>query len=362
MKSNRSKQLYGSRNITHRLLPFVAGVAGFAVIALFLLIILETNDSSSKSNPSELTTKDNFNPQQQLVSADLQALRWDEVNQALATIGNDESEIERLTHLAGDVATPPAIYLRGLLLIAQHKPELALAAFHSLSLQSIPVKYLYAPHRLQQVLRPGEQDNYLSALRVAAVNNTLPILIKARVQARDGDLSGAFSSYLQTDPASWSRYDLQCLQRISSHQGLAADLVKLIAGALSSGRVNSKLTPTLQKIAHQPATMPDIETFQQQIRQAIVNNTAEGKLAIASAKKLLRDRKIFLARDYSGLITNYLETEPMILSTETVLLLFLAAAELKQQLEVDRWGQELIRRHGETEVRDWVNKKTASLR
>jgi hypothetical protein len=34
--------------------------------------------------------------------------------------------------------------------------------------------------------------------------------------------------------------------------------------------------------------------------------------------------------------------------------------ELKEQVEMDRWGQELKRRHGETEVRDWVNEMTGT--
>ena len=361
MKSDRSKQLHGSRNITHKLLPLVAGVAGFAVIALFILIILDTNDSSSRPDTSELTTKDNFDPQHKLESADLQALGWDEVNQALATIGNDESEIVQLTHLAGDVATPPAIYLSGLLLIAQQKPELALAAFNSLSLQSIPVKYLYAPHRLQQVLRPGEQDNYLSALRVAAANNALPTLIKARVQARDGDLTGAFSSYLQTDPTRWASYDLELFGRIGSNQGLSVDLARMITGAIASGRVKTGLLPQLKKIANQPVSNSEIASFEERIKSAIKHNTPEGRIAVESAQSLLRDRKIFMGKQYQKLIELYLAVEPIKLATETVLLLFLSAVDQSNLQQAETWGQELKRRHAEAEVRVWVNKMMTSL-
>ena len=361
MKSDRSKQLHGSRNKTHKLLPLVAGVAGFTAIALFIFIILETNDNSSRLDTSELTTKDNFNPQHKLESADLQALRWDEVNQALATIGNDESEIERLTHLAGDVATPPAIYLSGLLLIAQQKPELALAAFHSLSLQSIPVSYLYAPHRLQQVLRPGEQDNYLSALRVAVENNALPTLIKARIQARDGDLSGSFSSYLQTDPARWASYDLESFSRIGSNQGLSVDLARMISGSIASGRVKTGLLPQLKQIANQPVSNSEIAGFEERIKNAIRKNTPEGRVAIESAKMLLRDRKIFISRQYQKLINLYLTSEPVKLATETVLLLFLSSVDQSNLQQAETWGQELKRRHTEAEVKVWVNKMMASL-
>jgi hypothetical protein len=52
----------------------------------------------------------------------------------------------------------------------------------------------------------------------------------------------------------------------------------------------------------------------------------------------------------------------MTLPTETVLLLFLSAVELKERVEMDRWGQELKRRHREVEVRDWVNETASAAR
>ncbi|HEY5733829.1 MAG TPA: hypothetical protein VIU36_03620, partial [Gammaproteobacteria bacterium] len=63
---------------------------------------------------------------------------------------------------------------------------------------------------------------------------------------------------------------------------------------------------------------------------------------------------------YHELIKLYSAAKPIKLSTETVLLLFLSSVELQDQEQAETWGQELKRRHAETEVRDWVNKTMAT--
>jgi hypothetical protein len=285
-----------------------------------------------------------------------------EVDQVVAAVGSNASNIERLSRLASDVSTAPATYLRALLLMFQQRPEQALAAFAALDPKIIPPRFLYAPHRLQRALKPGDPDPYLPALRKAVAEDKVPALIQARVQAGDGNLSEALTNYLRTDPGNWASYDLETLRRIANHQGLAADLAKLIAGALASGRIKPKLAPALQSITRQASALPDVEAFKRELRRAVKEKTPEGIAAIESAEKLLRDRRMFLGRDYSGFIAKHRETEPIALATETVLLLFLAAVDLKEQVEMDRWGQELKRRYVQPEVRDWVNEMKAPTR
>ena len=74
------------------------------------------------------------------------------------------------------------------------------------------------------------------------------------------------------------------------------------------------------------------------------------------------NRNLFLAKEYERLVETHDGDEPTALPTETVLLLFLAAVELKEQVEMDRWGQELKRRHREVEVREWVNRTRGAAR
>jgi hypothetical protein len=215
---------------------------------------------------------------------------------------------------------------------------------------------------LQQTLHPKDPNPYLAALRKSVSENKLPPLVEARVQALDGNLREALRSYLRTDPASWARYDLESLQRIGTHQGLAPDLRRLIAGALASGRVEPALLEPLQTLARRGAVPPDANELKAQLRREIETETPAGQIAVESAKKLIEDRNLFVGREYAELIEAHREAEPIELSTETVLLLFLSSVELKEQVEMDRWGQELKRRHGDAEVRDWVNETTRSAR
>jgi hypothetical protein len=254
---------------------------------------------------------------------ELETLQWEEVNQLLQAVGADAGEIERLARLTELVDTPESTYLHALLLLLQQEPDQALAAFDALDIQSVPPAFLYAPYRLQQTLRPKDPNPYLTALRQSVIENKLPPLIEARVQALDGNLREALRSYLRTDPASWARYDLESLQRISTHQGLAPDLRRLIAGALASRRVKPALLEPLQTLARGGAVPPDANDFRAQLRREIETETPAGQIAVESAKKLIEDRNLFVGRKYAELIEAHREAEPIELPTETVLLLFL---------------------------------------
>ena len=338
----------------------IVGSITLAIAIWFFAFIQPPTEATPSPNAPGARDTGRFSPERPVTKSDLETLRWDEVNQLLQAVADEE--IERLIRLSGDVNTPPATYLRGLLLILQREPELSLAAFGSLDPQAIPPSFLYAPHRLQQTLHPDGTDAYLVALRKATAEGKVPPLIGARVRALDGELTEALHSYLQTDPGRWAAYDLDSLQRIATHQGLATDLRKLIAGALSSGRVKPTLVAPLQELARQGAVTPEPEEFKRQIRREIEANTPAGRIAIESAKKLINDRKLFLTKKYTELIGAHRDADPIKLPTETVLLLFFSAVELREQIEMDRWGQELKRRHRDVEVRDWVNETMSSAR
>ena len=103
----------------------------------------------------------------------------------------------------------------------------------------------------------------------------------------------------------------------------------------------------------------DLATFRQKIQQEVAAESSQGKLLVASAKELLMNRKMFLEREYSSLAVKYRDADATVLPTETVLLVFLASSTVGEQLDAERWGQELIRRHGEEEVRRWVQQQLA---
>ena len=361
MNKRTSGQNPQSRSTRWWLLPAAAGAIA-AVVAASLLLFKPSPVTLLPGSGGGGPPVSRFAPGRPVTREDLAPLRWEEVNQVMAALSPDAAEIKRVSRLAGELNRPPSIYLSALLLVSLKEAEQALALFRTLDPQVIPPSFLYAPYRLHEALQPTDPNPYSPPLRKAVAEGRVPALIRARVQARDGQLAEALHSYLKTDPADWASYDLETLQQIANHQGLAADLSKMVGGALASGRVQPKLAPALQRIARQPNTQPDLETFKRELRRAVEAETPEGRIAVESAKRMLRDRKLFLARRYRALLTLHREAEPLNLPTETLLLLFLAAVDLKEQLEIDRWGQELKRRHNEPEVRSWVNEMTSTAR
>lgn len=331
-------------------------------VAVVAGVFLYDSGPGKPSTPSRTVADARFAPGKEIKRFDLEQMQWSEMNQAIAAVGTEPARIDQLIQLAKNIDVPAATYMRGLLLITRQKPEEALLLFETLDIEQVPVVLLYAPYRLHQQFRPGDPNPYIDTLRAAVKRKKVPALVRARVQAADGDFSGALDDYLRTNPAQWAGYDLDAMRRIAGHQGLIADLNKMIAGALSSGRVKPALVAPLRDVTTQSSVSVDIEAFRQNLRRSIDEKTPQGKLAIESARKLLLDRKMFLERNYEKLLADYIKTEPMILSTETMVLLFLSAVTLKEQLETDRWGQELKRRHNDQEVWDWVNELTASTR
>jgi hypothetical protein len=348
--------------ITWWLATAVSGVVALGIAVWYFSPGKSPVGDGNQAQPGIALETGRFSAARPVTETELKTLQWEEVNQLLQAVGADAGEIERLARLTEAVHTPESTYLQALLLLLQQQPDQALAAFDALDIQSVPPAFLYAPYRLQQTLRPKDPNPYLTALRESVSENKLPPLVEARVRALDGNLREALRSYLRTDPASWAHYDLESLQRIGTHQGLAPDLRRLIAGALASGRVEQALLEPLQTLARRGAVPPDAEELKAQLRREIETQTPAGKIAVESAKKLIDDRNLFVERKYAELIDAHREAEPIELPTETVLLLFLSSVELKERVEMDRWGQELKRRHGETEVRDWVNQMTGTAR
>jgi hypothetical protein len=284
------------------------------------------------------------------------------VDRIVQRVGADPDEIDRLIDAAAGVDNPPAAYLRGLLLLLRERPAEALSAFGTLDPATMPPSLLYAPHRLHQELAPTAPDPYLAALRPAVAEGRVRVLIQARVHALDGDLSAALASYMRSDPGGWARYDLQAFRQIAAHQGLVSDLRELLGGALASGRLKESLSAPLREIARADPQGPELAAFKRQLREEIETKTPAGRIAIESARQLLEDRRRFVAREYAELVDAHRTSEPPSLPTETVLLLFLASVALDDTVEMDRWGQELKRRHGDAEVSDWVASMKDSAR
>ena len=321
---------------------------------------------SDRARPETVSTQipvaRNVDPSAPITIELLEALDWKDFNELTRQIGTDAAKISQVLRLMSGLQNSVAVYLRGFLLMLDNKPQRALYTFDGLSVSDIPGPFLYAPYRLHRQIRPMEFNKYLGPLRQAIAADEVSPLIKARVQAREGDPFAALSSYMQTDPARWVHYDVECLKKIGMLSGLQSEVRRVIAGALKSGRVSAKIVGELrQRQALKPGAS-EVRALKRQLKEELIQNSSAAKIAASSMNRLLETRKLFLQRDYKLLLEKYKSADPLVLPTETVLMLFLSAVELDDRLESDRWGQELKRRHPTQEVINWVTELKTSAR
>jgi hypothetical protein len=292
----------------------------------------------------------------------LNALEWQNMEKLTRAVGTSSDKLRRIIELTDDAQNPTAIYLRGFVLMITNKPLRALKTFDRLDVKDMPAPFLYPPYRLQRQMRPEAPNRYLGALNRAIDAGSVSPLMTARVLAQEGDPYSALSNYLQTDPAQWVTYDVECIKEIGLHSGLSSEIRRMIVGALKSGRVSAKVAVPLRQVMALETDPAEIRTFKRKLKEELIQGSSTGKMAVSSIKQLLETRKLFFQRDYQAIVDRYQDANPMALPDESVLLLFLSGARLEDRLEMDRWGQEIKRRYPNQEVIDWVSELTTSAR
>jgi predicted DNA-binding protein (UPF0251 family) len=292
----------------------------------------------------------------------LEALDWQDFKELTQKFGTDAGKIRQILQTTSGLQNSVAVYLRGFLLMIDNKPQRALDTFDRLSAGDIPGPFLYTPYRLQRQMRPLEFNKYLAPLREAIAAGELSPLIKARVQAQEGDPYSAISSYMQTDPAQWVLYDIECLKKIGLNSGLHSEVRRVIAGALKSRRVSGKIADELRQLAALEPSESEVRALKRQLKEELIQDSSAAKIAVSSMARLLETRQQFLQRDYKTILAQYKNANPIALPTESVLVLFLSAVELDDRLEMDRWGQEIKRRHPTQEVINWISELKTSAK
>ena len=292
----------------------------------------------------------------------LNALEWQNLEKLTRAVGTSSDKLRRIIELTDDAQNPTALYLRGFVLMITNKPLRALKTFDRLDVKDMPAPFLYPPYRLQRQMRPEAPNRYLGPLTRAIDSGSVTPLITARVLAQEGDPYSALSSYLQTDPAQWVTYDVECIKKIGLHSGLSSEMRRMIFGALKSGRVSAKVEGPLRQVMALENDPAEVRAFKRKLKEELIQGSSTGKVAVSSIKQLLETRKLFFQRDYQTIVDRYQDANPMALPDESVLLLFLSGARLEDRLEMDRWGQEIKRRYPNQEVIDWVSELTTSAR
>ena len=340
-------------------LMVVALIGIFAYKAQRYITGPEKTDQATGQAP-EAVSADDTNDEVSIEAEMLTALEWQNLEKLIRAVGASSAKQRQVIELTSDGENPAAVYLRGFVLMITAKPMQALRAFDRLDVASIPAAYLYPPYRLQRQMRPEAPNRYLGALRGAIDAGGVSPLITARVLAQEGDPYTALSSYLQTDPAQWVTYDVACIQKIGLHAGLSSEMRRMIAGALKSGRVSAKVEGPLRQALVLEPDPAEVRAFKRKLKEELILDSSTGRAAVASMKQMLETRKLFLQRNYQAIINQHRSANPMALPDESVLLLLLSGARLGNQLEMDRWGQEIKRRYPNQEVIDWVSELTTS--
>jgi len=308
-------------------------------------------DIAKKKSPPAPAAADDDRFATASISLDmLNALEWQDVDKLTQAVGTSREKSLQVIQLTDDVQNPTAIYLRGFVLMISNKPLRALAAFDRLAVKDMPVPFLYPPYRLQRRMRPEAPNRYLGALNRAIDAGSVSPLMTARVLAQEGDPYSALSNYLQTDPAQWVTYDVECIKKIGLHSGLSSEMRRMVFGALKSGRVSAKVAVPLRQVMALETDPAEVRAFKRKLKEELIQGSGTGKMAVSSIKQLLETRKLFLQNDYQTIVDQYQDANPMALPDESVLLLFLSGARLEDRLEMDRWGQEIKRRYPNQEV------------
>ena len=83
-------------------------------------------------------------------------------------------------------------------------------------------------------------------------------------------------------------------------------------------------------------------------------------MVVSSLKKMGGGRELFLNKKYRELLDAHQNANPLQVTSESALMLFLAALAEEDRELSKLWGQELKRRHPHPETTQWVNDLTAS--
>jgi hypothetical protein len=319
-----------------------------AACGLVAASCLIANFRSSRKAPVE--TADEPAAGHALMTKSLDSVTWSNLRKSASTTATPD--ILRATAQAAAASTDPATqYLAAMLHVRLGQANEARNIFLRLDPGAVPVQHLYLPYRICQ--EPDASVNpYAARMRVAAEIDALPPLEAARFHAHQGQLSEALRSYLRTDPASWSPHDADALKRIKLIPGLRPDAERIIEGALRSQRLPPEVAASLLDRAPRKI----VNEQKNAVRRAVASDKEATRLVVSVLERTLSIRRLFLKREYDKLVEQHGRRNPIAESDEAILLLFLAAVQIKRSDLAESWGHEIKRRTPTEEVEEWVDR------
>lgn len=284
------------------------------------------------------------------VTPALTELRWEDM---AATAAGTSARAGLRRDVIDTLASQPRVearYFRGLLFMAEQRPEEALAAFEAIPVDRIPALHLYAPYRLHGTLRPGRPNPYRAGLVAARRAGQLPPLIAARIAAAEGDMKAAVASYVTSDPAQWARHDLGAFRALLLHAGLSPDTRTMLLAALRGGRVPGSIKGDVQGLLESTRASAPPDEVRAALKRLLRENPVARDVAVAAASEQLRVRRLFLARQYAQLVREHRASDRTSLPDATLVIVLVSANETGDRDLRDLYAQELRRRHPDGDV------------
>ena len=259
--------------------------------------------------------------------------------------------------LGSQVTQAQRQYVKALRAMALNNIEEASDLFLTITPSELPPGFLYPSYRAVHTAAPDKENPFREPLLKLAQKEKLPALWKARLFRDEGRFLDALTAYWRSPPAEWTMCDVDCLIQISTLQGAKPDVHSLVRKALATKQLNSSVETALQgELMQETASLPpaSLEQNLQRVQQEIDGNTATGKAIVESIKQSFDLRKLFLDKDYKGVMAHAGNKDPIHQSDETLLITFLSASHLLDIKQTTRWGQEIVRRKKEPESKTWV--------
>ena len=324
---------------------FAATIAIVSMIVAIALILMRPLNDSRFENASVLD----------LCNVDVESLKWDDLTATIQLSQNSESVLNDILAKSQGQDHQATIYLQGMLLLSRGTPSLALSAFDKLDIAQVPAQWLYGPFRLHDELRPEVDNRYLDPLLKAIDAKKVSSLVEARVKVRQGQLRHGLRAYLRTNPATWNAVDLRCMERLAHHAGLRSEVQRTILAALSAGQLPGRYARELSSIAS-GGSDSSATKIRDHVKQAIRNDRRIADLATDSAGGIQKNRQMFLEGDFQLLLNEQWGIDPLNMTTETVLMLFLSSLRTGEQAMATTMGQELKRREPDLESIRWIDR------
>jgi hypothetical protein len=246
---------------------------------------------------------------------------------------------------------PPVVYLKAMLEITLRRETDALLTFAAIDLDKIPATYLYLPFRITENVAQ-QANRYQAPVYQAALEQRLEAIQNARILTRLGLLNQAFTHYLKTDPATWARYDVNSLRLLSMHDGLRHETGEMLVAAIMAGRLKDNVKTEIIALL---AERGDVSEAQKaQLRLALQTDSKARGVVVSAVREIFELRALFMDKAFSEITMRFESKPTQMVTDEANILIFIAAAATKNELQISRWGQELKRRFPDEETEAWL--------